>query len=103
MNSKAILTFQIFLTLLAFWLMPAAAVAAKPTGRTGSPKVPKVPKGAKVTDDGWFAPKKKLHYPPLPKDISRAFIIPISEPIKTKTFKAIKRKAVRCRARGAER
>ena len=54
-----------------------------------------------LTAEGWFA-RPEAQGPKLPKEIRRAFVIPIREPIAGKTYDAIRRKAVRCRAAGAE-
>ena len=62
-----------------------------------------MPAGAKATSEGWFAPIEPQAKPPeLPKEVTKAFIIPIREEITTKTFDAMKRKAKLCRAEGAE-
>ncbi len=61
------------------------------------------PEGARITPEGWFAPPEPgVEKPKLPGAVTVAFVIPIREPITGKTFEAIKRKAVRCRASGAE-
>ena len=78
----------------------SAAPASQPASRPAWAS--KAPKGATITEDGWFAPKPKVQKPPLPKKITKAFVIPIREPIKDKTFRAMKRKVIRCRARGAQ-
>jgi membrane-bound serine protease (ClpP class) len=83
-------------------------VDSKPAEVIKAPKPAKpawvvnAPPGAKITDEGWFAPKPKLDKPKLPKEITKAFVIPIREPIKSKTFKAIDRKILRCRGKGAQ-
>jgi len=48
------------------------------------------------------APATRPAGPAAPQAVTRAFVIPIREPITTKTFDALKRKAVLCRARRAE-
>ncbi len=52
-------------------------------------------------DDGWFKSPKVAH-PPLPEKITNAFIIPIREPITSKTARAIRRKARTCREKKAQ-
>ncbi|HUS48350.1 MAG TPA: NfeD family protein [Phycisphaerae bacterium] len=59
--------------------------------------------GNRVTPEGWFAPAKPTEPPPeLPKPVTRCFVLPIQEEISEKTFQALRRKALRCRAAGAE-
>ena len=86
-------------------LFSAASVTFAASAKK-SAKVPSwakgAPKGATITEDGWFAPKPKVQKPPLPKEITKAFVIPIREPISNKTFKALRRKVIRCRAKGAQ-
>jgi membrane-bound serine protease (ClpP class) len=64
----------------------------------------KAPAGARIVKeyDGWFAPKPKVSKPEIPKDVTSCFVIPIREEIKGKTFQAVRRKAIRCRAKGAK-
>lgn len=52
------------------------------------------------TADGWF-PRPDVKRPKLPEKITRAFAIPIREPITSKTYDAIRRKVSR-RAAGAQ-
>ncbi len=96
----------IFVTLLGLFVLSILLQAA-PKEKTSSINVTvtgefRIPKGAKVTDDGWFAPQGEVTHPPLPKKIDKAFIITIREPITKKTFDAIKRKFRKCRAGGAQ-
>ncbi|MCD4823422.1 MAG: hypothetical protein K8S55_02355 [Phycisphaerae bacterium] len=92
-----------------------SAATAKPTGGENVPvaksksKIPPavqnngdIPAGAEITDDGWFAPPPKTEKPSLPKKITKAFVIKIREPIKGKTFRALRRKATYCRRNEAE-
>ncbi len=78
-----------------------AEVAPKPDSAKPAWAI-NAPPGAEITDEGWFAPKPKLEKPKLPKEITKAFVIPIREEIKTKTFKAIDRKILRCLGKGAQ-
>jgi len=82
-------------------------------GSIPSPTRPAVPSGgaqpqpatAAATErpDGWFADLKSgLAKPKLPEQVKIAFVIPVREPITTKTFEAIKRKALRCHQAKAE-
>ncbi len=58
---------------------------------------------AKVTEEGWFAPVgRQSKLPPLPGKVTKAFVIPVREPITKKTYEAIRRKLVRCQASGAQ-
>ena len=53
--------------------------------------------------DGWFAPQPAAaERPQLPAEVTKAFVIPVREMIRGKTFDAIRRKVIRCRAGGAE-
>lgn len=62
-----------------------------------------MPPGAKVTEEGWFAPiVRQSALPPLPAKVTSAFVIPVREPISEKTYEAIERKLVRCQASGAQ-
>jgi len=93
-------------------VLSAGAVVARPgrptTGPTTRPTKlptshPAAPPGARITPEGWFAPvKPATHRPKLPRQVSVAFVIPVRETITKKTYEALKRKVVRCRAGGAE-
>lgn len=75
---------------------PAATAPAATPPATTQP-------GAKVTEEGWFAPViRQSPLPPLPEKVTSAFVIPVREPISEKTYKAIQRKLVRCQASGAQ-
>lgn len=77
---------------------PTTQGAQTPTTRPAA-----APPDARITPEGWFAhPKTLVAKPKLPKTIVKAFVIPIREQIGGKTFEAIQRKALRCRASGAE-
>lgn len=85
----------------------AAARPKKTTATAASaktkPTFPAAPKGARVTQDGWFAPPKRQNpLPPLPEKVTKVFIIPIREDILTKTFESMKRKVMWAKAKGAE-
>ncbi len=71
-----------------------------------APAIGKVtpPAGARTDEarDGWFAPKSQTDTPALPKSVDRAFVIPIREPISAKTYKALRRKALRSRKASAQ-
>ena len=83
-------------------LLPALAAPGQAAdGEATDAQAP--PPGAMVTEEGWFAPiKPKYEKRPLPEQITKAFIIPVHEPISTKTLDAIERKAIRCRGNGAQ-
>jgi len=73
----------------------ATAPAAAPPATTQA--------GAKVTEEGWFAPIiRQSELPPLPAKVARAFVIPVREEITNKTYEAVRRKLVRCQASGAQ-
>jgi membrane-bound serine protease (ClpP class) len=76
---------------------PAATSAAATL-----PAFPDAPPGAKITQDGWFAPVGKLEKLSPPEHPSRVFVIPIREEITEKTWDALQRKAKRCRQSGAD-
>lgn len=70
--------------------------ATKPTSSEAPP-------GAIVTTEGWFVrPQPKSQRPVLPEKVARAFVIPIREDIRQKTYDAVSRKALRCRAGDAQ-
>ncbi len=62
-----------------------------------------VPAGARVTDDGWFAPRARAGGTArLPEKIANAFVIPVREEITPKTYETLKRKVMQCRGKGAD-
>jgi len=64
---------------------------------------PAPPAGARVTDDGWFAPlQARTPAPKLPEKISRAFVIPIHGGIDDTLLEVVRRKAAQCRGKGAQ-
>ncbi len=76
---------------------------AATTAPTALPHFPAAPAEARITSEGWFAaPELRTDRPKLPETVTKTFVIPVREPITGKTFEAMKRKAVRCRAGGAE-
>lgn len=78
-----------------------AAASAQTTQTTTRPYNP--PEGATVTERGWFAPRQRGRpLPELPDEVTKAFVIPLREPITAKTAAAMRRKFIRCRAQGAE-
>jgi len=80
---------------------PATASATRPAA--AAPADVDIPPGAKVTEEGWFAPRKReAGLPSRPEEPEKVFVIPIREEITTKTFDGLKRKARRCRAAGAD-
>ncbi len=61
------------------------------------------PPGARITDDGWFAPPKLAADRPVrPAEPKNVFIIPIREGISAKTLDTLRRKIDQCRARQAD-
>jgi len=103
------------LVTLAATLSYAAAQDGEPTGAdspttqaTTSPttapaeQYPAAGPDARITEDGWFAPAKRgASLPPLADPLTKVYVIPIQEEITPKTFHALRRKIVRCRASGA--
>jgi len=82
-------------------IVAAAAVAQGAKAATSAPAGP--PPGARVAPGGWFAPVTRTNTPPeLPKEVARVFIIPIHTDISETSYKAIRRKVIRCRSEGAE-
>lgn len=82
---------------------PTTSPATLPEMTAAAQTQPSIPSGAELNANGWFAPiEPKAKPPELPKEVTKAFIIPIREEISTKTFDAMKRKAKLCRAQGAE-
>ena len=97
-------TFQVTIALLAA-LAAGSVVAAEPPTPPGSTPatMPASPLGARVTKDGWFAPRMPGKKPPaLPDRVTKAFVIPIHGPVGAATLESVKREIVRCRAQGAE-
>ena len=71
--------------------------------RQDHPWLKHAPKGAEVTARGWFAPRPVWKgKPKRPTDPKLTYIIPVREPITTKTYEAMRRKAARCRGKGAD-
>ena len=85
---------------------PAAAAAAAVVKKPAPAWAKNVPAGARVTEQGWFGQPKvdpalgKMAV--LPKEVTKAYVIPIREEISGKIFKTIERKASRCRGAGAQ-
>ncbi|MFP3936705.1 MAG: NfeD family protein [Phycisphaerae bacterium] len=76
----------------------AGSVSAQTATRSVEP-----PEGARVTEDGWFAPADRgRELPELPEEVTKAFVIPLREQINAKTSASMRRKFIQCRARGAE-
>jgi membrane-bound serine protease (ClpP class) len=87
------------LAILLVLVVGAAAGAAEEESQWAK----HAPPGARITEDGWFAPVEPGIKPPtLPKEITKAFIIPIHGPITGATYDIVKNKATRCRGKGAE-
>ncbi len=86
----------------------SAAGAQEPTARPSpSPRAATRPAAAPadaiIVPEGWFRRiEPKIPTPKLPDEITRAFVIPVREPITMKTSYAIERKIKRCRRSGAQ-
>lgn len=88
-------------------LVAAAALAGMATagGGPGPASAPATlragPTTRRVTPDGWFA-VPKVKRPSLPKEVTRAFVIPIYGPINTVTYESVLRKVRHCKGKGAQ-
>ncbi len=78
---------------------PTPATAPAATTRPAN-----APPGARITADGWLARVPAEAKPKLPSKIpaDEAFVIPIHDEITMTTYDAIKRKALRCKGKGAK-
>jgi membrane-bound serine protease (ClpP class) len=77
---------------------PASAPATQPATSPAATQP-----GAKVTDEGWFAPPTRSRpLPPLPEKVTKAFVIPVRDEITSRTYDVMRRKLIRCQASGAE-
>ncbi len=78
---------------LAVYSALLVVLAAAPAGAAPPP-------GAKITDDGWFAPAKAR--PALPARITRAVVIPLRAEIVPQTFRTVRKKLEYCRENTAQ-
>jgi len=87
-------------------LAAASVFSAEPRGPATAPAASRpasAPEGARITDDGWFAPRRpKSPHPPVPDEVTRAFIIPIHDEITLGTLESIKRRVIKCRVGKAQ-
>ena len=60
------------------------------------------PKGARITDQGWFAQYKKKSKKVKPKSVENVFILPMREPIMLHTFEKFKKKVQLAREQNAK-
>lgn len=83
---------------------PTTGPTTKPSAlRSDHPWLKHAPKGAEVTARGWFAPRPVWEgKPDRPTNPKLTYVIPVREPITTKTYEAMRRKAARCRGKGAD-
>ncbi|MHC4985053.1 MAG: NfeD family protein [Planctomycetota bacterium] len=85
---------------LAVWSIALAVDDGQPTLEINWPDAPP---GARLRDDGWFAPRQPTApSPELPEEVTNAFIIPIKDVIRQSLSDAIQRKVVICKGKGAE-
>jgi membrane-bound serine protease (ClpP class) len=63
---------------------------------------PAPPADARTRNNGWFAARSVSGRPALPREVTKAFIIPIREEISPTLYKVLVRKAVRARNEGAQ-
>ena len=101
-NSRRILA-----GLLGVLLLAGAFAQGEPTTQPGSrPASARVTPDRIWTSEGWFDRSKyggkKVERPELPKEITRAFVIPIHGEIRDSTLDVVKRKVLRCKANGAQ-
>jgi membrane-bound serine protease (ClpP class) len=95
--------------ILAAALAGVLGIGPAAAGRAGNaPAEPRadevdVPAGARMTEQGWFAPKRYARpKPELPRQVTKAFVIPIRGEINNGMYEALRLKAIRCRSAGAE-
>ena len=85
---------------LVCFCAPAMAQEAEPAPR---PDWPDAPAGAALREEGWFAPRTPTApVASLPKDATKAYLIPVRAPITASLADTIGRKVMLCKARGAE-
>jgi len=80
-------------------------VAASVFAQTTRPAYRPAPEGARITSEGWMAPRVRKHpAPKLPDEVTKAFIIDIRDPggITLTTLESVERKITLCKGRGAE-
>lgn len=77
--------------------------ATKPATTQPTTRRYNAPAGARVVDEGWFAPIKPTVEPPKrPTQITRAFVIPIHGPIMPTMAEVFDRKVRQCRGKDAQ-
>ena len=85
--------------LLAAVVLAGVAAAGPDSGPASKPAGPAT---RRVTPAGWFA-VPEVKRPSLPKEVTKAFIIPIhDDPIDENTYAAVWRKVTQCKGKGAE-
>ena len=89
--------------LLGVLLLAGAFAQGEPTTQPASqPTSARMTADRIWTSEGWFARKHIKDRPKLPKEITRAFVIPIHGEIRDSMLDAVKRKILRCKASGAQ-
>lgn len=82
---------------------PAAAPASTKPATAPATQPVSAPTGAKITDEGWFAPPQRSSpLPILPDPVTKAYVIQIREDITEKALAAVRRKLIQCKTHGAE-
>ena len=82
---------------------PAGQPWGAASGEATTGPAPQIPPGARVTDEGWFAPRRPQGVQvKLPRKVTKAFVIQIHDGITKATYEAVRRKVVRCRTAAAE-
>lgn len=96
---------RIVIAAVALTLICTAGASDKPapttTGQAAAGGQVRVEGSRIITPDGWFS-RPQVERPPLPAEITTAFVIPIHGAIGTSTYEAVKRKVIRCKAAGAQ-
>jgi len=87
----------------ALWSQAGAEARTSPASTQPTTRRYHAPAGARVVEEGWFAPiKPAVAAPRLPTEITRVFVIPIHGPISSTTAEAFDRKVRLCRGKDAQ-
>jgi len=95
---------RVVIASVALLLICTAGTADKPaptTAPTTEPATVRVEKDRIYVGKDWFR-RPKVKRPPLPAEITKAFVIPIHGPITDTTFKSVRRKVIKCKSSGAQ-
>jgi len=87
----------------AMWSRADVEARTSPASTQPTTRRYHAPAGARVVEEGWFAPiKPAVPAPRLPTEITRVFVIPIHGPISSTTAEAFDRKVRLCRGKDAQ-